>query len=131
MDIEGVMLYVHADSDGQVFGINGEVVSETTVPSSPTIGARPSIKAALKESRVPTREHGNCTPVTLTVVCGLEDGMAHLAWTCTVRYDLLGEDGYLKPFKDQIFARATGDTPGLIQFYPQDFRCSLPGHTEL
>lgn len=64
--------------------------------------------------------HGNCSPPTLTVVRGLNDGDAHLAWTCTVRYDMVGEDGYHRtPFNDQIFARATGDSPGLIQIHPK------------
>jgi Zn-dependent metalloprotease len=38
---------------------------------------------------------------------------------------MVGEDGYLKPFNDQIFARATG-TPGLIQIHPKIYgACSI------
>ena len=119
MDVEGASLYVHVDKLGMVVGVNGEMVNGTSVPSEPTIGASTAIDAALKESRVPAEVHSNCSPPTLTVVRGLKDGEAHLAWTCTVRYDIVGEDGYLEPFNDQIFARATGDFPGLIQIYPK------------
>ena len=119
MDVEGASLYVHVDKFGTVVGVNGEIVDETLVPSIPTIDAGMAIEAALNESRVPADEHDNCSPPTLTVVRGLTDGEAHLAWTCTVRYDILGEDGYLKPFNDQIFARATGGNPGLIQIHPK------------
>ncbi len=119
MDVEGASLYVHVDKLGMVLGVNGEIVDGTSVPSEPTIDASTAINAALKESRVPAEVHGNCSPPTLTVVRGLVDGEAHLAWTCTIRYDIIGEDGYLEPFNDQIFARATGDIPGLIQIYPK------------
>ena len=119
MDVEGASLYVHVDKFGTVVGVNGEMVNGTSVPSEPTIDASTAILAALKESRVPAEVHGNCSPPTLTVVRGLADGEAHLAWTCTVRYDTVGEDGYLKPFNDQIFARATGVSPGLIQIHPK------------
>jgi bacillolysin len=119
MDVEGASLYVHVDKLGMIVGVNGEIVDGTSVPSEPTIDASTAIDAALKESRVPTEVHGNCSPPTLTVVRGLKDGEAHLAWTCTIRYDIVGEDGYLEPFNDQIFARATGDIPGLIQIHPK------------
>ncbi len=119
MDVEGASLYVHVNKRGMVVGVNGEMVNGTSVPSEPTIDASTAIDAALKESRVPAEVHGNCSPPTLTVVRGLKDGEAHLAWTCTVRYDTVGEDGYLEPFNDQVFARATGDIPGLIQIYPK------------
>jgi len=120
MDVEGASLYVHVDSkSGEVIGVNGEMVNGTSVPSEPTIDASLAIEAALKESRVPTEAHSNCSTPTLTVVRGLEDGEAHLAWTCTVRYDIMGDDGFLHPFNDQIFARATGDAPGLIQIHPK------------
>ena len=119
MDVEGASLYVHVDKFGTVVGVNGEIVDETSVPSIPTIDAGMAIEAALNESRVPADEHDNCSLPMLTVVRGLMDGEAHLAWTCTVRYDILGEDGYLKPFNDQIFARATGGNPGLIQIHPK------------
>ena len=43
--------------------------------------------------------------------------MAHLSWTCTVRYDVEGLEG-LVPFEDQIFAKATGNA-GLIHIHPK------------
>ena len=119
MEVEGAALYVHADKAGNVIGVNGELVDGASVPSEPTIDAKLAIKAALEESRVPVEAHGLCSSPKLTVIRGLEDGEAHLSWTCTVRYDILGDDGFLQPFRDQIFARATGSAPGLIQIHPK------------
>ena len=118
MGVEGASLYVHVDKYGSIIGVNGEIVDGTSVPPEPTIDAGQAIEIALKESRVPAEVHGNCSPPKLTVVRGLADGEAYLAWTCTIRYDMIGEDGYLTPFNDQIFARATGGG-GLIQIYPK------------
>lgn len=118
MGVEGASLYVHVDKYGSIIGVNGEIVDGTSVPPEPTIDAGQAIEIALKESRVPIEVHGNCSPPVLTVVCGLADGEAYLAWTCTIRYDMIGEDGYLTPFNDQIFAKATGGG-GLIQIYPK------------
>lgn len=118
-DVEGASVVVHTDEDGNVIGMNGELVSEASVPPGPTIGAGQAIKAALDQSRVPSEEHKNCSQPKLTVVRGLDDGLAHLSWTCTVRYDTTGEDGYLKPFKDQIYATATGETPKLLHVAPK------------
>ena len=77
-----------------------------------------TLLASFLLQRVPPSEHDKCTQPKMTVVRGLNDGLAHLSWTCTVRYDVEGEDGYLKPFKDQIFAKATGEA-GLIQIHPK------------
>lgn len=110
MDVKGTLIYVHMDKFGIVVEVNNKVA----------IDSSSAITAALKESRVPVEVHSDCSPPTLTIVHGLKDGEAHLDWTCTICYNMDGEDGYLKLFKDQIFARAAGDTPsGLIQIHPK------------
>jgi len=124
MDVEGASLYVHVGKYGKVIGVNGEMVNGTSVPSKPTIDASLAVKAALKESRVPTDAHSSYSTPTLTIVRGLEDGEAHLSWTCTIRYDILGEDGYLHPFNDKIFAKATGDSPRTYPNPPEVLWCS-------
>ncbi len=70
MDVEGASLYMHVNKLGMVVGVNSD--------------ASTAIDAALKELRVPAEVHGNCSSPTLTVVCGLKDGEAHLAWMCTI-----------------------------------------------
>jgi Zn-dependent metalloprotease len=67
---------------------------------------------------VPESEHSNCSQPKLTVVRDPTDGAGHLSWTCTVRYDVEQEDGTYKPYKDQIFAKASGDA-GLVTVFPK------------
>ncbi|KAL3798885.1 hypothetical protein ACHAW5_004125 [Stephanodiscus triporus] len=117
MVVEGASMMVHSDPDGNVFAVNGELVDDSTVPSAePTIDFATAIAVALAESRVPSEFHGQCGEPSLTIVRGLDDGEAHLAWTCIVRYDVLDEEGYYRPFRDQIFAHADGEA-GLIQIH--------------
>jgi bacillolysin len=85
--------------------------------TTPTIGASVAVKAALEESRVPVSEHGSCSQPRLTIVRDPKDGIGHLAWTCTVRYDVLQADGKYMPFKDKIFAKASGESLGLITHF--------------
>jgi Zn-dependent metalloprotease len=118
MPIEGASIVVHSDAGGNVFAINGELLDDSTVPSAkPTIDSAKAIAVALDESRVPSMFHDQCNAPSLTIVRGLDDGKAHLAWTCVVRYDVPGEDGYDKPYRDKIFAKADGEA-GLIQIHP-------------
>jgi bacillolysin len=118
MVVEGASLIVHSDPDGNVFAVNGELVDDSTVPSAePAIDSATAVAVALAESRVPSEFHGQCGEPSLTIVRGLDDGEAHLAWTCIVRYDVPDEDGYDKPYRDQIFAHADGEA-GLIQIHP-------------
>ena len=123
MEVEGAALFLHTDDLGEVIGINGELVDGETVPSEPTLDATVSIKAALKEALVPEVAHDQCGEPTLAVVRGIEDGEAYLAWTCTVWYDTVDEDGVVSPHSDKIFARATGE-PGLIQSHPEIYGAS-------
>ena len=118
MNVEGASIMVHSDADGNVLAINGELLDDSKVPSAnPTIDSATAIAVALAESRVPSEFYDKCDTPSLTIVRGLDDGEAHLAWTCIVRYDVIGEDGYLTPFKDKIFAHADGEA-GLIQIHP-------------
>jgi Zn-dependent metalloprotease len=113
MVVEGAYMVVHTDADGNVYAINGELLDPLAVPSAkPTIDSASAIAVALAESRVSSEFHDQCSKPRLTIVRGLDDGEAHLAWTCIVRFDVTGEDGYEKPYRDQIFARA------LIQIHP-------------
>ena len=118
MNVEGASIMVHSDAEGNVLAINGEILDDATIPSAwPTIDSATAIAVALADSRVPAEFYDQCDAPRLTVVRGLSDGAAHLAWTCIVRYDVVGEDGYVTPYKDQIFAHADGDA-GLIQIHP-------------
>ena len=149
MEIQGAALVVHTNTNGIITGVNGEHVSTSKVSclawshmfvcvylqcsrllplliseflqlsTTPTIEASAAIKAALMESRVPVSEHGNCSQPKLTIVRDPKDGVASLAWTCTVRYDVLQADGTYKPFKDQIFAKASGESSGLVALFPE------------
>ena len=58
MGVEGAIIFLHTDGDGEVIGVNGEMMSNVKGPSSPTFGAGVAIKAALDASRVPAAEHG-------------------------------------------------------------------------
>lgn len=42
-----------------------------------------------------------------------------MAWSTECRYDEKLRDGSYKPFKDQIFATASGDTAGLVTLFPK------------
>jgi Zn-dependent metalloprotease len=118
MDVEGASLMVHSDVNGNVVAINGELLDDSNVPSAkPDIDATFAIKIALAESRVPFEFHNQCSTPSLTIVRAIDDGAAHLAWTCTVRYDVAGEDGFVTPYNDKIFAHADGQA-GLIQIHP-------------
>jgi bacillolysin len=118
MPVEGTSIVVHSDAGGNVYAINGELLDDSSVPSAtPTIDSAKAIAVALDESRVPSEFHNQCNTPSLTIVRGFDDGKAHLAWTCIVRYDIPGEDGYDKPYRDQIFAHADGEA-GLIQINP-------------
>ena len=67
---------------------------------------------------MPESEHSNCSQPSLTIVREPKSGEGFLSWTCTVRYDKQEDDGTWKPFKDQIFAKATGDA-GLVTLFPK------------
>ena len=84
MGVEGAVIFVHTDGNGEVIGVNGEMMSNVKGPSSPTFGAGVAIKAALDASRVPATKHGGCSQPELTAVHCLKDGKDYLTWTCTV-----------------------------------------------
>ena len=118
MPIKGASIVVHSDAGGNVFTINGKLLDNSTVPlAKPTIDSAKAIAVVLDESCAPSVFHNQCNAPSLTIVRSLDNGKAHLAWTCVVRYDLPGKDGYDTPYRDKIFAYADGEA-GLIQIHP-------------
>lgn len=107
MPVEGAAIMLHADADGNVFAVNGEFVSGLKVPTTPALGAEEALSAALEESVIPN--DASRQGVKLTMVRGLKDGRAHLAWKATYEYEKSNEFG-LVPQKDELFASAeTGE----------------------
>jgi len=107
MPVEGAAMVAHTDEEGVITAINGEFVSDLKVATEPSIAGAEAINIALGQSRVPEEAHSSCTPPVLTVVRNPNDGLAYLAYKSSCRYDTQGEDGYDKPFRDEIFASAT------------------------
>ena len=118
MIIEGASLFVHKNEEGEVTGINRELVPDEEVLSKPTVDTDTAIEATLNKSRVlPEAQHHESTG---------DGNNAFLTWTCSARYAIIDKDGNFTPVQYQLFAKASGDTPGLIQIRPLICRDNTP-----
>ena len=117
MIIEGASLFVHKNEEGEVTGINRELVPDEEVLSKPTIDTDTAIEATLNKSRVlPEAQHPE----------SIKYGNTFFICSCSACYAIIDKEGNLTPVQDQLFAKVSGDTPGLIQIHPLICRANTP-----
>ena len=112
MKVEGASMVMHLDKDDNVFALNGEFVSEDTIPMEPEMDCEATMASALEQSGIEDGEW--LTDCELSVVHGT-DGNGHLAWKRVIGYHT--ENGL--PQKDLLFGSAiTGD---LVARHPKNW----------
>jgi len=110
MKVEGAAMVMHLDKDNNVFALNGEFVSEDSVPTEAELDCEAAMASALEQSGIEDGEW--LTDCELSVVHGA-DGNGHLAWKRLIGFNT--ENG--QPQKDALFASAT--TGALVARHPK------------
>ena len=110
MKVEGASMVMHLDKDDNVFALNGEFVSEDSIPTEAELDCEAAMISALQQSGIEDGEW--LTDCELTVIYGA-DGNGHLAWKRLIGFNT--ENG--QPQKDVLFASAT--TGALVAHHPK------------
>ena len=110
MKVEGASMFMHLDKDENVFALNGEFVSEDSIPEEAELDCKAAMASALEQSGIEDGEW--LTDCELSVVHGA-DGHGHLAWKRLISFHT--ETGL--PQKDVLFGSAT--TGALVARHPK------------
>jgi len=110
MKVEGASMVMHLDKNGNVFALNGEFVSEDSIPNEAELDCEAAMASALEQSGIKDGEW--LTDCELSIVLGA-DGNGHLAWKRLIGFHT--NTGL--PQKDALFGCAT--TGALVARHPK------------
>jgi len=85
--VAGGGMVLHAAEDGVVYAINGDFVNGDLIASEPSLESYEAIGSALA-SFITVTDATSCLDDPTLAVARDADGIGHLAWTCTVQYEI-------------------------------------------